>query len=55
MKFIAIKTKDGSIRGEISFFCQVLQVTRQVFYKYLTNRDLPWKYKPLAEAMQEIK
>ncbi len=54
MKFIALKTKDGSIRGEISFFCNVLQVTRQGFYKYLANRDLPWKYKPLAEAMQEI-
>ena len=42
MKFIAIKTADGSITGNISFYCKMLHVTRQGFYKYLVNRDRPW-------------
>ena len=44
MKFIAIKTADGSITGNISFYCKILHVTRQGFYKYLANKDRPWKY-----------
>ena len=54
MKFIAIKTADGSITGNISFYCKMLQVTRQGFYKYLVNRDRPWKYQDLAVAMLDI-
>ena len=54
MKFIAIKTRDGSITGEISFYCKMLRVTRQGFYKYLANKDRPWKYRDLADAIMEI-
>ena len=54
MKFIAIKTVDGSITGNISFYCKMLHVTRQGFYKYLVNRDHPWKYQNLAAAMLDI-
>lgn len=54
MKFIALKTKDGSEQGKISFYCRVLEVTRQGFYDYLKNRDKPWKYEALAAEMMEI-
>jgi len=54
MKFIALKTDDGRIKGNISFYCKALHVSRQGFYKYLKNRDKPWKYQPLADAMLEI-
>ena len=54
MKFIAIKTEDGTIKGEISFCCRMLHVTRQGFYQYLATKDRPWKYQPLADAMLDI-
>ena len=54
MKFIALKTKDGEIKGNIAFYCRVLQVSRQGFYQYLANKERPWKYQPLADAMMEI-
>jgi len=54
MKFIAIKTEDGKIKGKISFYCRVLDVSRQGFYDYLANKDRPWKYQSLADAMMEI-
>lgn len=54
MKFIALKTKDGTQTGRISFYCRVLEVTRQVFYEYLRNRDKPRKYEALADEMIEI-
>ena len=54
MKFIAIKTAGGSITGNISFYCKILHVTRQGFYKYLANKDRPWKYQDLANAMPDI-
>ena len=54
MKLIAIKTKDGKIRGNISFYCRMLHVSRQGFYQYLIHRDLPWKYQALADVMLEI-
>lgn len=54
MKFIAIKTKDGEAKGNIAFFCQALHVSRQGFYQYLANKDRPWKYQPLVDAMKEI-
>ena len=53
--FLAIKTtEDGVIKGKISFYCRMLKVTRQGFYKYLANKDLPWKYRDLADAMRAI-
>ena len=54
MMFIAIKTEDGAIKGKISFYCRMLKVTRQGFYKYLTDKDRPWKYQDLADAMRAI-
>ena len=32
----------------------MLHVTRQGFYKYLVNRDRPWKYQALVAAMLDI-
>ena len=52
--FIAIKTKDGEIKGKISFYCRALKVSRQAFNNYLKSKDLPWKYQPLADAMLKI-
>ena len=54
MKFIAKKTEDGTIKGDIAFYCRVLHVSRQGFYQYLENKDRPWKYQALAEAMMEV-
>ena len=54
MKFIAIKTEDGTIKGKLAFYCRMLRVSRQGFYKYLSVKDHPWKYQPLADAMLEI-
>ena len=54
MKFIALKTKDGESKGEIAFCCRTLHVSRQGFYQYLANKNRPWKYQPLADAMLEI-
>ena len=54
MKFIAIKTEDGQIKGKLAFYCRMLHVSRQGFYNYLVNRDKPWKYQDLADAMREI-
>ncbi len=54
MKFIAVKTEDGSLKGKLSFYCRMLKVSRQGFYQYLANKDRPWKYQNLAEAMREI-
>ena len=54
MMFLAIKTEDGVIKGKISFYCRILKVTRQGFYKYLADKDRPWKYQDLADAMRAI-
>ncbi len=54
MMFIAIKTEDGRNKGKLSFYCRTLGVSRQGFYQYLANRDRPWKYRRLADAMKEI-
>ncbi len=54
MIFLALKTEDGKMTGKISFYCRILGVSRQGFYKYLANKDRPWKYQDLADAMKEI-
>ena len=54
MKFIAIKTDDGTIKGKLAFYCHMLHVSRQGFYKYLSVKDRPWKYQALADTMLEI-
>lgn len=54
MKFIAYKTDDGKTKGNISFYCRVLQVSRQAFRKYIIAKNRPWKYQALADAMLAI-
>ena len=54
MMFIAIKTEDGMIKGKLSFYCRILGVSRQGFYKYLANKARPWKYQDLADAIRAI-
>ena len=41
MKFIALKTEDGELKGDTAFYCGVLHVRRQGFYQYLANKDRP--------------
>lgn len=55
MKLIAIKTNDGELKGNIAFYCKMLHVSRQSFYKYLMNKNRSWKYQLLADAMLEIR
>ena len=54
MKYIAEKTEDGAIKGKLSIYCRVLEVSRQAFYEYLVNRDKPYKYEKIADKIREI-
>ena len=54
MSFLSLKTEDGRITGKIAFYCRMLGVSRQGFYKYLVDKGHPWKYQELADAMKEI-
>lgn len=54
MKFIAIKTDDGTIKGKLALYCRMLHVSRQGFYKYLSVKDRPWKCQMFADIMFEI-
>jgi putative transposase len=54
MRFIALKTGNGSIKGKITLYCEVLKVSRQGFYHYLDSLEKPWKYEVLAAEMQKI-
>lgn len=54
MKFIALKTNDGELKGDIAFYCRCPHVSRQGFYQYIARKDRPRKYQPLADAMLEI-
>lgn len=47
MMFLALKTEDGRIKGKIAFYCRMLGVSPQGFYKYLANKNRPWKYQDL--------
>ena len=51
---IALKIKDSESTGNIDFYSRVIHVSRQGFYQYLANKDRPWKYQSLADAMLEI-
>lgn len=51
MKFLAIKTKDG--KGGITFYCRMLHVSRQGFYKYLANKGRSWKGCRMMEIRRE--
>lgn len=42
------------INGKLSFYCRMLGVSRQGFYKYLAHKDRPWKYQDLADAIRAI-
>ncbi|WP_026835489.1 IS3 family transposase [Eubacterium xylanophilum] len=54
MKFLAKKTKDGKVKGKISFYCRLLGVSREGFRKYLKNKDKPWKYEYLVKLIKGI-
>jgi transposase InsO family protein len=54
LKYIALKTDDGRIKGKIRFYCFALKVSRQAFYDFLKRKDTPWKYQTLADAMINI-
>ena len=54
MKFIALKTNDGQNTGKIAFYCKLLHVSRQGFYKYLKAQTRPWKYQDLADAWRSL-
>lgn len=54
LRFIAIKTNDGLIKGKISFYCKMLGVSLEGFRKYLKSMDKPWKYEALAEEMLKM-
>ena len=49
-----MKTEGGRITGKILFYCRMLGISRQGFYKYLTNKNRPWKYQDLTDTMKEI-
>ena len=54
MMFLAHKTDGGRIKGKLSFYCKALRVSRQGFYQHLAEKERPWKYQGLAEAIQAI-
>ncbi len=54
MKLVAKKMEDGWDQGNFSFYCRVLKVSRQGFYKYQKLKNKPWKYQELADAMIAI-
>lgn len=54
MKFIALKTEDGALKGKLSFYCRMLKVSLQNLYKSLSYKDRHWKYQDLADAMKVI-
>ena len=49
-----MKTHDGEDKGKIALYCRTLNVSRQGFYNYLKYKDIPWKYKWIADLMWEI-
>ena len=49
-----MKTDDGRNKGNISFYCRALEVSRQAFYDYIVRKDNPWKYEELADEMLKI-
>ena len=55
MRFIALKTCDGTKKGKLAFYCRMLDVSRQGFYDYLETNKQPWKYQGIADAMKAIR
>lgn len=51
-----VKVQEKEIRRlkKENNYCKILHVTRQGFYKYLANKDRPWKYQKLANVMLDI-
>lgn len=41
-------------KRKLTFYCRMLHVSRQAFYKYLQRKDRPWKYQKLVDAMRDI-
>ena len=42
------------IKRKLTFYCRMLHVSRQAFYKCLQHKDRPWKYQKLVDAMRDI-
>ena len=42
------------MKGRISLYCRVLEISRQGFYRYFARQGRPWKYQGLSEAMRAI-
>lgn len=55
MRFIALKTCDGTLKGKQAFYCRMLDVSREGFYNYLQTSKRPWKYQEIADAMKSIR
>ena len=51
---ISKNTLYGCIKVQISFYCRMLDVSREGFRKYLKNRDKPWKYDNLVDEIRKI-
>lgn len=54
MKYIALLTEDGFIKGKIRFYCETLEVSRQGFYDYLKRKEKPWKHEHLVEQIRSV-
>jgi len=50
-----MKTDDGRKKGEISFYCHLLGVSREGLRQHLRTRSTPWKYEALAQEMRIIR
>ncbi len=54
MKYIALVTENGIIKGKIRFYCETLDVSTQGFYDYLKRKEKPWKHEHLAEQIRSV-
>ena len=54
MIFLAFENRGRQDYRENFILLRMLGISRQGFYKYLVNKDRPWKYQDLADAMKEI-
>lgn len=49
-----MRTDDGNIKGKLSLYCRVLEISRQAFYNYLARKDFVWKYQYIVDEMHLI-
>ena len=48
------KNQGRRYKGKDFLLLPILKVTRQGFYKYLADKDRPWKYQQLADAIRTV-